>query len=156
LASNPALPYGLGSYSFDGDGVSSRRVEIVRDGVFANPWLTKRYADYTKRPPTGAFGNLEIAPGSTSLEDLLRDGPVLYVHRFSWLTPDGMRGDFASEVRIGYWYENGERRSIKGGSVAGNLFTALGSARFSKETVFLGDYVGPKAVRFEGVTVTGV
>jgi PmbA protein len=156
LASNPELPFGLSSYSFDGDGVPSRRVEIVREGVFARPWLTKRYADYTRREATGAFGNLEIAAGDATLEELLHDGPVLYVHRFSWLTPDGMRGDFASEVRLGYWCENGVRTPIKGGSVAGNLFTALGAARFSKETVFLGDYLGPRAVRFEGVTVTGV
>lgn len=155
LASNPTLPFGLDSYSFDGDGAPARRVEIVRSGTFVGPWVAKRYADYTKRPLTGAFGNLELQPGALPLEELLRDGPVLYVHRFSWLTPDNMRGDFASEIRLGYWCEKGTCKPVKGGSVAGNLFASLGQARFSKETVFLGDYFGPKAVRFEGLTVTG-
>jgi hypothetical protein len=35
------------------------------------------------------------------------------------------------------------------------VFAALGTARYSKETVFLGDYLGPAAVRFEGLTVAG-
>jgi hypothetical protein len=39
--------------------------------------------------------------------------------------------------------------------VSGNVFAALGTARYSKETVFLGDYLGPAAVRFEGLTVAG-
>jgi predicted Zn-dependent protease len=85
----------------------------------------------------------------------LRGERVLYVRSFSWLTPDFARGNFSSEVRVGYLHENGRRTPVKGGSVSGNVFKALGAARHARETVFRGDYLGPVAVRFEGLTVTG-
>lgn len=157
VISNAIAPYGLASYSFDGNGVPGCRVEIVKDGVFTGAWATKQQADYLKIAATGAFSNWELPAGKTSLAELTAgDGPVLYVRNFSWLTPDQARGNFGSEVRIGYLYENGVRKPIKGGTVSGNVFAALGTARYSKETVFLGNYMGPAAVRFEGLTVAGV
>ena len=74
---------------------------------------------------------------------------------FSWLTPDQARGNFGSEIRVGYLFDKGMRTPIKGGTVSGNVFTALGTARYSRETVFRGDYLGPAAVRFTGLTVAG-
>jgi predicted Zn-dependent protease len=65
------------------------------------------------------------------------------------------RGNVGSEIRIGYLYEKGVRRPVKGGTVSGNVFDALGTARYSKETVLRGDYFGPVAVRFEGLTIAG-
>ena len=154
--SNAVAPYGLSSYAFDDDGVPGQRVALIENGSFAHPWATKQFADYLKVPATGAFGNWELPAGKTPLDQLTREGgPVLYVRAFSWLTPDAARGNFGTEIRVGYWYENGTRRPIKGGTVSGNVFAALGTARYSKETVFLGDYLGPAAVRFEGLTVAG-
>ncbi len=155
LMSNAVAPYGLSSYAFDGDGLPGRRLEIVSDGIFRAPWVSRQYAAYTKLDATGDFANLELAPGIESLDELLSDGPVLYIKAFSWLTPDASRGDFSSEIRIGYLVDKKGRRPIKGGSVSGNLFAALSNARFAKETVSRGSYIGPRALRFEGLTVTG-
>ena len=156
MISNAVAPFGLTSYAFDGNGVAGRRVEIVKDGVFARPWATKQFADYLHTEPTGGFANMELPPGKTSLADLTSgNGRVLYVRSFSWLTPDEGRGNFGSEVRLGYLYEKGVRKPVKGGTVSGNVFKALGSARYAKESVFRGDYLGPAAVRFEGLTVAG-
>ncbi len=161
LSSNATEDFALGSYAFDGDGVAGRRVEVVRDGVFTRPWAGQRYAQYTQSQATGAFANLEIAPGKRSLEELLGDGPVLEVRSFSWLSPDSSRGDFSIEIRLGYLHSGGggggsrERRAVKGGSVSGNLYEALGTARFSKETTRRGAYLGPVAVRLETCRVTG-
>ena len=154
--SNAIAPYGLSSYAFDDDGTPGQRVALIEKNAFTHPWGTKQFADYLKVPATGAFGNWELPAGNTPLAELLRgEGPVLYVRTFSWLTPDAARGNFGTEIRVGYWYEKGERRPVKGGTVSGNVFAALGTARYSKETVFLGDYLGPAAVRFEGLTVAG-
>ena len=156
MYSNAVAPYGLTSYVFDANGVAGRRVEIVKDGVLAHPWATKQFADYTQTAATGGFGNWELPAGKTPLDELLASGErVLRVRNFSWLTPDAGRGNFGSEVRLGYLYEKGARTPIKGGTVSGNVFEALGTARYSKETVFRGDYLGPAAVRFEGLTVAG-
>jgi len=156
LISNAVAPFGLTSYAFDVNGVAGRRIEIVKDGVLAQPWATKQFADYLKTSATGGFGNWELPPGKTPLEDLLKSGErVLLVRNFSWLTPEAGRGNFGSEIRLGYLYEKGVRKPIKGGTVSGNVFKALGTARYSKEAVFRGDYLGPAAVRFEGLTVAG-
>ena len=155
VISNAVAPYGLESYVYDGNGVPGRRVEIVKDGVFVQPWAPKQFADYLKSAPTGRFGNWELPAGKTPFADLTRGERVLLVRTFSWLTPDIARGNFSSEIRVGYLYENGTVKPIKGGTVSGNVYKALGAARYSRETVFQGDYLGPRAVRFEGLTVTG-
>lgn len=156
MISNATTPFGLSSYVFDVNGVPGQRVEVVKDGVFTQSWATKQSADYLKVPATGDFGNLELPVGKTPLAELLAgDGPVLFVRSFSWLTPDQARGNFGTEVRVGDLYEKGARRPVKGGTVSGSVFAALGTARSSKESVFLGDYVGPAAIRFENLTVAG-
>jgi predicted Zn-dependent protease len=156
VISDATMPFGLGSYVFDESGVAGRRVEIVKDNVFVRPWGTKQYADYLQIESTGNFANLELPAGRTPLAELTAgDGPVLYVRSFSDLSPDQSRGNFASEIRVGYLYEKGVRKPVKGGTVSGNVFTALGTARASKETVFLGRYLGPTAIRLEGLTVAG-
>ena len=130
LISNAIAPYGLSSYTFDASGVAGRRIEIVKDGVLAQPWATKQFADYLGIPATGGFGNWEIPAGPTPLEELLKSGErVLLVRNFSWLTPEAGRGNFGSEIRIGYLYEKGVRTPVKGGTVSGNVFKALGTAR---------------------------
>jgi len=100
IFSNATTPYGLQSYAFDGDGTTGQRVEIVKDGVFERPWATKQFADYLGTPATGGFANWELPAGKTALAELLSDGGrVLQVRAFSWLVPDGNRGDFGSEIR---------------------------------------------------------
>jgi predicted Zn-dependent protease len=155
LWSNAAAPFGLASYAFDAEGVPGQRVEIVKDDVFVRPWATRQFAQYVGTPATGAFGNWELPAGVTPEADLVRGGRVLVVRAFSWLTPDAARGGFGSEIRFGYLWENGVATPVKGGTVSGNLFDALGTAIWSRETVFRGNYLGPAAVRFEGLTVTG-
>ncbi|MGH7740659.1 MAG: metallopeptidase TldD-related protein, partial [Candidatus Eiseniibacteriota bacterium] len=104
LYSNAVTPYGLQSYAFDADGVAGQRIALIENNVFTHPWATKQFADYLKVPATGAFGNWEIPAGVTPLAELTGgDGPVLYVRAFSWLTPDGARGNFGTEIRVGYW-----------------------------------------------------
>ena len=71
------------------------------------------------------------------------------------MMPNSITGDFVGEIRLGYEIEGNKKRPIKGGSISGNIFTALTNAYFSKETVFLGNYLGPKAIRFEELTISG-
>jgi predicted Zn-dependent protease len=156
FASNALVPFGTSSYAFDFDGVAGQRAEIVRDGVFVSPWSTKQFADYTGHTATGGFAMLDLVPGSAPLAELLAaGGPVLHVLSFSWLSPDLATGDFSSEIRLGYVQEQGVRRPVKGGTVSGNLYATLGSARSSAETVQTRDYVGPRGLRLEGCTVHG-
>lgn len=70
-------------------------------------------------------------------------------------SPFVITGNFVGEIRLGYEITPAGRRPIKGGSVSGNLFTALAGARFSQETSLQGAYLGPVGIRFPALTIAG-
>jgi len=156
LYSNALLPFGTRSGSFDKEGLPAQRVPIVENGVLSHFWATQRYAEYLEISPTGSFGNMEIAAGSLPVESLLDgEGPLYHVVAFSAMSPDPLTGDFVGEIRLGYEMWKGRTRPVRGGSISGNLFDVLAAAQFSQETVFLGDYKGPRGMRFARITVAG-
>ncbi len=153
---NALLPWGLGSGAFDDDGLPGMRLLVIEHGVLRNWWATQRYAEYLQVPPTGAFGNLEILPGSMPVADMWQGvGPLYHIVAFSAMTPDPVTGNFVGEIRLGYERRGDEVQPIKGGSLSGNLFADLAHARLSQETVMLGDYLGPQAIRFPEMTISG-
>ncbi len=159
VCSNSLLPYGLRTWAFDAEGVPGHRLSIVENGVLARWVGGQRYADYLNVPATGEFGNVEVDPGSTPLAELsgpaARDERLIQVVVWSFMQPDLVTGDFVCEIRLGYEITREGKRPIKGGSVSGNLFTALAGARFSRETALVGHYQGPVGIRFPGLTVSG-
>ena len=156
LYANALLPFGTRSGSLDGEGLPGQRLPIVENGVLTRFWATQRYAEYLGVPPTGEFGNLELPAGTHSFASLLEgQGPLYHIVAFSAMSPDPLTGDFVGEIRLGYELNKGQVRPIRGGSIGGNLFDVLVAARWSRETAFLGDYAGPRAVRFPQVTVAG-
>jgi len=158
MTSNPLMPYGLRSAPFDTDGVPSDRIEIIKHGKLENIWSTKRYADYLDVTPTGKFSNIEISPGKYGMEELLKakDKPVYHIIMFSFLNPDLVSGDFATEIRFGYEIQpSGKVIPVKGGSVTGNIFEMLAHTYFSKESAIEGHYSGPSAIRFESARISG-
>ncbi|MBC7263215.1 MAG: hypothetical protein H5T64_02525 [Chloroflexi bacterium] len=154
--SNAVLPYGMRSCRFDEEGLPGQRVIIVESGTLRHFWAPQRYAEYLGVSPTGIFGNLEMVGGTTPMADLLHsDGRMYHLVGFSAMNPDPITGDFVGEIRLGYEINGNRKRAIKGGSVSGNLFDALATARLSEESVFLGNYQGPVAVLFPSLTISG-
>ena len=82
---------------------AGQRIEIVKDGVFAQAWATKQFADYLGTRPTGGFANWELPAGKTPLADLLGgEERVLSCGRSRGSLPMPARGNFGSEIRVGY------------------------------------------------------
>jgi predicted Zn-dependent protease len=154
VRSNALRPYGVGSYRFDAEGVPARDVLLIEDGVLQQRLATQRYAQYLGIPVTGELGTTEVAPGSTSVSQLLEPG-VLHVVGFSAPEVDQVTGDFGSEIRLAYLITPEGARPVKGGSVSGNVFEAFADARLSRETELRRDYHGPQAVRFASLSVSG-
>ncbi len=150
-------PYGTRTAPCDADGLPARRMTVIEDGVFRRMWAESRYAAYLGMEPTGAFGNLTVLPGTASLEALrAAEGGVVYeIVAFSAFTPDPVSGDFVSEIKLGYRHDASGSRPIKGGSLSGNVFEALGDARFSRETYADGSYYGPAGLRFASLSIAG-
>ena len=144
MRANARRPFSVSSYRWDSDGVLRART------------ATLRYAQYLGIPATGRPGVMQISPGTTSRASLLDgDGPVLEVLDFSSPNVEGLSGDFGMEVRIGYEHGPDGRRPVAGGSITGNLFEAMGNARFSSETAEFPEVAGPAAIRFESLQVAG-
>ncbi len=153
---NAILPWGLGSAPFDREGLPGQRLQVIENGVLRSFWAPQRYAEYLHVPPTGSFGNLEVMPGSMPFAEMWHGEVALYhIVAFSSMSPDPVTGNYVGEIRLGYERRGHELRPIKGGSLSGNLFADLATAHLAQETVFLGDYLGPEAVRFLSLTVSG-
>jgi predicted Zn-dependent protease len=155
LIDHGTLPYGTKSAPFDRDGYPMGRRTIIKDGILKRFWGDQQYATYLGVRPTGFFANLEVSPGTIEMEDLLQDGPVLHITSFSDMEPNSITGEFVGEIRLGYLHNGNTITPIKGGSLNGNVFQAFSSAQFSRDIVFLGDYRGPKAIRFSQLSVAG-
>jgi predicted Zn-dependent protease len=148
------LAYGTQSNRFDEEGLPAQRLLLIQDNRLMALAASQRYADYLNLPPTGAFGNIELAPGQTSQAELLAE-PHVEIVSFSWFNPDAITGDFATEIRLGYVVDATGRHPFKGGLLIGNVLTALANVRWSSEMAFCGNYLGPATARFAQLTVAG-
>lgn len=136
LLDDPNLPDGIGNRTFDAEGAPAKKTELIRDGVL-NSFLTNSvYARKLSLPHTAsasrsAKGELEIgpsnivvAPGSSSLDELLASYPkVIYVTNFTGYHA-GFRegsGEFGFQSQGELW-ENGKRvKALCNFVVAGSI-----------------------------------
>lgn len=152
LWANRCIPFGTYSSRFDAEGLPAQRLELIRNNELVSFAASQRYADYLNVPATGAFGGVEVAPGSSAASVLLTE-PYVEVIQFSWFNPDLITGDFATEIRFGYLVENGVRKPFRGGQLVGNYLDALANVRWSEETAMLGNYLGPHTARFNDLKI---
>ena len=156
MRANARRPFSVSSYRWDSDGLPAQDLLVIEDGVLRARPATLRYAQYLGVAATGRPGVMQISPGAASRASLLDgDGPLLEVLDFSSPNVEGLSGDFGMEVRIGYEHGPDGPRPVAGGSITGNLFEAMGNARFSSETMEFAEVVGPAAIRFESLQVAG-
>jgi PmbA protein len=151
---NRALPFGIASDRFDAEGLPAQRVAIVEENRLSAFAASQRYAEYLQVPATGAFGNVELPAGKTPASELVAE-PHVEIIQFSWFNPNTVTGDFATEIRFGYFVENGVRRPFKGGQLIGNYMDALANVHWSVETGFFGAYLGPHTARFNDLKIAG-
>jgi PmbA protein len=129
LSERPHILCGLGSASFDSDGVATRDREVVTDGILQGYFLSTYSARKLGMQSTGNAGgshNLILHPGTLDLDGLLaRMGRGLFVtellgHGINYVTGDYSRG------AAGYWVENGKiAYPVEEITIAGNLKAML-------------------------------
>jgi predicted Zn-dependent protease len=87
IVSDPFDPDVAGS-PFAGDGLPTRRVVWIENGVVKNLNYDRYWAQKNGREPTGAGGSIKMNGGSASLDDLIRSTQRgLLVTRFWYLRP---------------------------------------------------------------------
>ncbi|MCB4359442.1 metalloprotease PmbA [Quatrionicoccus australiensis] len=129
ICERPHILRGLGSGSFDSDGVATRDRDIVTGGILQGYFLSTYTGRKLGMPTTANAGgshNLIIQPGELDLDGLLaRMGRGLLVtellgHGINYVTGDYSRG------AAGYWVENGKiAYPVEEITIAGNLKTML-------------------------------
>lgn len=122
LRDEPLLSRGLGSRTFDGDGLAARPLPLFSRGVFENPLVGVYYGRKLGRAPTtGSTSNLLLTPGTSSLDELIEgvERGVL-VTSFIGGNSSSATGDFSFGI-VGEAIEGGARvHPISEMNVSGN------------------------------------
>ena len=157
LSHNALIPWAVGSYKVDASGSMGCRRTLIEGGRLKARHANARYAQYLKQAATGDLASVEVAPGLEAAGDLLRPGerPLYHLSDFSYFEPNGVTGEFSSEIRFGEELGSGGARAVKGGSLSGLSKTALQTARFSRETEQRERYLGPRYIRLEQLAIAG-
>ncbi|MFZ2973385.1 MAG: metalloprotease PmbA [Ferribacterium limneticum] len=129
IAERPHIPCGLGSASFDSDGVATRDRDLVTNGILQGYFLstyTARKLGMQTTANAGGSHNLVIEPGELGLEGLMaKMGRGLLVtellgHGINYVTGDYSRG------AAGFWIEDGKiAYPVEEITIAGNLKAML-------------------------------
>jgi PmbA protein len=122
---NPLLSRGLGSASFDSEGVATKARDIVSGGVLKGYVLNSYSARKLGMQTTGNAGgvrNLAIDPGELDLEGMLKQMDTgLLVTEMMGHGINPVTGDY-SRGAAGYWVEGGELQyPVEEITIAGNL-----------------------------------
>jgi PmbA protein len=128
IIDDPLIKRAAASRHYDAEGISSRVLPIVEEGVVRNLYVDTYYGRKgNMAPTTGSPSNRRILAGEHSLEALLGEvGDGVYVT--SWLggNADSTTGDFSLGIR-GHMIENGEvGRPVGEMNVTGNLRDLFG------------------------------
>lgn len=141
LADDGLLPYGVGSSSFDAEGVPSQKTLIVENGVLRK-FLYDSYtahkkgvestgnaarSDYSALPSI-SISNLLVEPGSKTLDDLISQvDRGIVINRFSG-NVNPQNGDFSGVAKQASFVEKGEIKfPLRETMISGNAFQALNS-----------------------------
>ena len=130
----PAHGPGLGTFTFDDEGVPAQSTDIIRDGLFVG-YMTSREtaaragqshsngcmrADGWARLPLIRMTNVSLEPGKQSLDEVFAADHAVYMETNRSWSIDDKRYNFQFGCEIGWEIRNGERvRMLKNPSYSG-------------------------------------
>lgn len=118
---------GAGSFAYDDEGVSARRVDVVKRGIFMGYLTSRETANFLNQKKSTAnmvaqdwshyplirMTNTSLLPGRGALKEMIRDTKkgVLLDNELSW-SIDEMRLDFHIGAEAGYLIEQGRVKGL--------------------------------------------
>jgi PmbA protein len=152
---DPFLDNSTASAPYDDEGLRLSKVSLYEDGILKRYWGNTRFSHYLDINPTGNIRNIIVEGGSKSLEEI-KEGAYLELKVFSDFQMDTLTGDFAGEIRLG-WYNDGEKIvPVTGGSISGNINEVHKEMFLSKELQKINNFRGPRGVKLINVSIAGV
>lgn len=167
IIDDPWRPRGMRSRAFDGEGLPTRRVALIEDGILTQ-WIADSAAarqlgiaptGHAARGVSGAPGasttNLHLAPGAASSAELMRDiANGFYVTELIGMGVNGLTGDY-SRGASGFRILNGEcAGAVSEVTIAGNLIEMFARLTPANDLVFRQATNAP-TVRIDGMTIAG-
>jgi PmbA protein len=167
LIDDPFRPRGLGSASFDDEGVAVERRSIIDDGRLTT-WLLNsasaaqlglRSTGHASRglagPPGVGPHNLHLEPGERSLSGLMADvGAGLLVTSMFGPSLNPNTGDWSAGVS-GFWFEGGAvAYPVSEVTVAGRLLDLYARLQHGSDLEFRGAFNSP-SLMFDAVAIAG-
>jgi len=162
--------FGLATAPLDGEGIPSRRTEIIKEGVLKNFIYDLQTAGLmgTESTANGARGydslpspsprNFILKAGDTSFEEMVKDikEGVVVDQVIGSGQGNELTGEFSVNVDLGYRVKRGEIKGrLKDVMISGNAYKLLNQViGVGKEARFVGTIRTPP-LYFEKVTVTG-
>jgi PmbA protein len=159
IEEDPLISRGLASAPFDGEGVETRRRELVKSGVLQGYVLSSysaRRLGLTTTANAGGIHNLLVRPTAGPLEALIRECDECFV--VGELLGQGVNtvtGDY-SRGAAGFWVKGGEIvHPVNEVTIAGNLAEMFSHIRAVGSDVDVRGAVRTGSVVVDGVTVAG-
>jgi PmbA protein len=164
---DPRRMRGLRSRPFDAEGVETKRLAVVEDGVLVSWFLDSATArelglattghaqrGVSSSPSPGA-SNVHLSPGADAPEALIADiAEGFYVTDLIGMGVNQVTGDY-SRGASGFWIENGKRSyPVSEVTIAGSLLDMFQGLSPANDLEFRFGTNSP-TVRVEGLTVAG-
>ena len=159
ITEDPLIPRALGSSPFDGEGVVTKRRELVQSGVLQGYVLSSYSARRLGMPTTGNAGgvhNLLVRPTAGPLEELIKGCEQGFVvGELLGQGVDIVSGDY-SRGAAGFWVERGEIvHPVNEVTIAGNLRDLLQNIRAIGSDIETRGVVRCGSVLVDGLTLAG-
>jgi len=164
----PSGAGGFGTSPFDGEGLPSRRTEIVEGGVLRayllNTYCARKLGMKSTHnasrglagTPGIGCGNLYLEPGTLTPEQIIGEVSAgLYVTGLMGFAVNVVTGDY-SRGATGLWIENGQlTHAVEEVTIAGNLAEMLlNVTAIGNDLEFRGAVASP-TLRIDGMTIAG-
>lgn len=170
IVDDPLMEKGAGTCPFDGEGVRSRRVDIVTEGV-CKEYLVDSYwggklgtvttaslrRENFKTGPEIGISNLYIEPGVANLEDIFRElnRGILLTGFMGIHTADPVSGDF-SVGASGIFFDGGKKQyPVRTFAVSANIVGLMARAQTTGNDLEMFGNIGSPSIAFEFIDVGG-
>lgn len=125
IIDDPHIKRGTRSLTFDGEGVATKKINLVENGKLKSWLLNSQYARQLNLKSTGHYSgvsNLYMSPGKkTNLELIKSIDQGFYITEMLGMSFSQVTGDY-SRGASGYWIEKGEKAyPVSEVTIAGNI-----------------------------------
>ena len=157
LIDDPFIRRGLGSQTFDGEGMVAQRRPIIEKGVLKNFYFDTYWArKQGVEPTTGGGSNFTFSLGTRSGEQMFEAADrAVFITDMIGGNFNAVSGDFSAGIR-GFLKEGGKKIPITEMNLAGNLLTVLPKLEELGNDPYRYMSIRSPAMRFAPMMVTGV